>query len=123
MALALVGAAIAFWIGQDRESAASPSAPGLSTAALEGKSVFEKNCGECHGLDAMGTDKGPPLIHRIYKPGHHSDISFYMAVQNGVKAHHWPFGDMPAQPEVTQDQVAMILRYIRESQLAAGIGS
>jgi YHS domain-containing protein len=43
------------------------------------------------------------------------------AVRRGVPRHHWPFGDMPAQPQVTDDQLAQIVRYVRELQQANGI--
>jgi hypothetical protein len=38
-----------------------------------------------------------------------------------VKAHHWPFGDMPPVAGVTQADVTLILAYIREVQVANGI--
>jgi cytochrome c len=76
----------------------------------------------CHGLRAAGTEKGPPLVHDIYNPGHHADIAFFTAAKLGVRQHNWPYGDMPAQRQVTEEQIAAIVQYIREFQLANGIG-
>ena len=93
----------------------------LSDEAEKGESLFKANCQACHGPKASGTKLGPPLIHDIYNPGHHSDKAFYLAAAIGVRAHHWPYGDMPAQPQVTEADVALIIRYIRELQEANGI--
>lgn len=93
----------------------------LSPAAAEGKTAFDAVCAACHGQNAAGTEKGPPLIHDVYNPGHHSDEAFLLAVQLGVRQHHWPFGNMPPQPAVSRDQVESIVRYVRELQLANGI--
>lgn len=95
--------------------------PSFSKEAMVGNQLFDMNCVACHGGNASGTEQGPPLIHRIYNPGHHSDRAFYLAVENGAKQHHWPFGDMPAQPQVSSEQVARIIHYIRELQEANGI--
>lgn len=70
---------------------------------------------------AAGTDHGPPPIHRYYEPGHHADVAFVLATQRGVQQHHWRFGDMPAQPQVTRPQIEAIIRYVRELQRANGI--
>lgn len=93
----------------------------LSVVATNGKQSFDENCAACHGINAAGTQNGPPLIHDIYNPGHHPDESFHVAVTQGVRQHHWPFGNMPKQPQVTKDQVAMIIEYVRELQVANGI--
>jgi len=93
----------------------------LSAAASLGKMAFDKNCAQCHGVNAVGTDQGPPLIHDYYNPGHHADGAFYVAVANGVRQHHWRFGNMAPQPQVTQDQTRMIIAYVREIQEANGI--
>jgi mono/diheme cytochrome c family protein len=94
----------------------------LSPAATLGKAAFDDNCAQCHGVNAIGTDQGPPLIHDYYNPGHHADGAFYLAVANGVRQHHWRYGNMPPQPQVTQDQSRMIIAYVREVQVANGIG-
>lgn len=97
------------------------SMPELSSEASVGQILFNNNCASCHGDRASGTDKGPPLIHDIYNPGHHSDDAFYLAAMNGVVQHHWPYGNMPKQEQVTQDEVAKIVQYVRELQTANGI--
>ncbi len=96
--------------------------PELSQTAKQGAELFELNCARCHGKNAAGRDGiAPPLIHKIYEPGHHADISFQRAAQNGVRAHHWRFGDMPPVPGVSQGDVAKIVGFIREVQRANGI--
>lgn len=95
--------------------------PELSPVALEGKAAFESACAACHGANATGTDKGPPLLHPVYNPGHHADEAFHRAAQRGTRQHHWRFGDMPPQPQVSQKQVATIIQYVREMQRANGI--
>jgi mono/diheme cytochrome c family protein len=96
--------------------------PELSPLAARGKTEFDANCATCHGVNAAGTDKGPPLVHNIYNPGHHADAAFFIASKQGTRSHHWRFGDMPPQPQVSEEQVAAIVRYVRELQRANGIG-
>lgn len=95
--------------------------PALSDIALSGKVAFDENCAVCHGQNAVGSDQGPPLIHIIYEPGHHNDASFYRAVAQGVRGHHWRFGNMPVIEGVSEAQVTQIIAYIRETQRANGI--
>lgn len=93
----------------------------FSDTAKIGERAFNANCAACHGENAAGTEIGPPLVHRIYEPSHHADYAFELAVANGVRAHHWRFGNMPPQPEVTKADVATIVIYVRELQRANGI--
>ncbi len=93
----------------------------FSAVAMEGKELFDENCAACHGDNASGTDQGPSLVQNIYRPGHHSNQAFVLAALTGVRAHHWPFGNMPKQPQVTQAQVLRITQYIRELQRANGV--
>lgn len=95
--------------------------PVLSPAALRGKAAFDANCAACHGANGSGTNKGPPFIHTIYNPGHHSDEAFFYAAKQGVRSHHWRYGNMPPQPQVSPEQVKDIVAYIRELQRANGI--
>ena len=95
--------------------------PSLMSNPAIGKKLFEKHCASCHGIALNGSDKGPPLLHRIYEPSHHADIAFQLAVKNGVRAHHWQFGDMAPLPQITPDDVAHITAYVRAEQKKAGI--
>lgn len=97
-----------------------PSA-GLMPNPVSGKSLFEKHCAACHGASLTGSDKGPPLLHKIYEPSHHGDASFQLAVKSGVRAHHWQFGDMAPVPGLTPDDVAHITAYVRAEQRKVGI--
>jgi len=89
--------------------------------AGQGQALFSRHCATCHGPDALGTDQGPPLIHRIYEPSHHSDLAFYRAIALGVHQHHWEFGDMAPVPGVDGEDAAHIISWIRREQRAAGI--
>ncbi|MCW8915506.1 MAG: cytochrome c [Magnetovibrio sp.] len=95
--------------------------PQLSSNAKRGQTAFSEYCAVCHGDNASGSDKGPPLIHNIYNPGHHADGAFFLAAKRGVRSHHWPYGDMPPQPQVNERQMANIVTFVRELQAANGI--
>jgi mono/diheme cytochrome c family protein len=95
--------------------------PELSSEAKTGEIAFTTYCVSCHGKNAAGTDKGPPLVNQIYRPLHHSDFSFVRAVTLGVPQHHWLFGAMPPQPQVERKRIDQIVIYIRELQKANGI--
>jgi len=86
-----------------------------------GAQLFASNCARCHGADGLGSDSGPPLVHRVYEPSHHDDASFHRAIRQGVKSHHWSYGDMPSVPNITDEQVAHIIRHVRKLQVASGI--
>ena len=86
-----------------------------------GETKFNANCASCHGNQAAGTDHGPPLVHKIYEPNHHGDPAFQRAAANGVKAHHWEFGNMPNIEGVTPEDVDQVVKYVRWLQKQAGI--
>jgi mono/diheme cytochrome c family protein len=88
---------------------------------VKGKRFYEASCAVCHGPAASGTRSGPPLVHRIYEPGHHADIAFYWAVRDGVVQHHWSYGNMPPIQGLSGEDVGHIIAYIRGLQREAGI--
>ncbi|MCO6184785.1 cytochrome c [Rhizobium sp. L1K21] len=93
-----------------------------SDSAIVGKRVFDAKCATCHGENAVGQNGvAPPLIHIIYEPNHHGDEAFQRAAAMGVRAHHWPFGDMPQVEGVSRADIANVVAYIREIQRANGI--
>ncbi len=104
------------------ESAPKAVAIGAVPAELQtGETKFKANCMACHGAGGVGTSQGPPLVHKIYEPNHHGDAAFQRAAANGVKAHHWEFGNMPKIDGVTPDDVDQIVKYVRWLQKQAGI--
>ena len=101
---------------------ASVEVPPLSGTALAGEAAFNENCAICHGENAAGRESaGPPLVHKIYEPGHHGDDAFRIAARNGVRAHHWQFGDMMPVENVSDTEIEQIIVYVRELQRANGI--
>ncbi len=86
-----------------------------------GEERFNTFCARCHGVYARGTTNGPPLVHRIYEPSHHADVAFLRAAAQGVRAHHWEFGNMPKIPDASPEDVTLIIQYVRWLQREAGI--
>ncbi len=94
----------------------------LTRDQIAGQTLFSDNCAVCHGTAGVGSlGMGPPLIHRIYEPSHHGDMSFVLAAKRGVRAHHWRFGNMPPQPQISDQEIALITAYVRAVQRANGI--
>ncbi len=109
-------------IEQDSELVVVKLPERFSDSVIIGERIFEAKCASCHGQNAAG-QKGvaPSLIHKIYEPSHHGDESFQRAVALGVRAHHWPFGDMPPVEGLTRAEVATIIAFVRELQRENGI--
>ena len=123
--LALVaGLAIVLYVvssGDGEPQIVDVEVPAFTTIAEEGAALFDESCAQCHGMNAAGTEQGPPLVHAVYRPSHHADEAFWLAVTRGVTAHHWQFGNMPPQPEIGDDEIQRIVQYVRELQIANGI--
>ena len=118
LALAVLGGG-AWWV--HRMTADAVTIPEFSPKAKAGARLFAENCAVCHGANATGTEQGPPLLHKVYEPGHHPDASFQRAVKQGVMSHHWRFGHMPPVPGLSRKDVAKIIAYVRELQRANGV--
>lgn len=117
---ALLGLSLAAAAQAQTMQIPKPSSGLMPNPAL-GKKLYAANCASCHGADLTGSDKGPPMLHKVYEPSHHSDVAFQLAVKNGVRAHHWKFGDMAPVPAMTPDDVAHITAFIRAEQRKVGI--
>lgn len=103
---------------------ATPTAtatPEARFTGTDGRSLYGQACAVCHGQALEGTNAGPTFLDRIYAPWHHADIAFIFAVERGVRAHHWNFGNMAPVEGLSHEQVLAIIAFIREQQRAAGI--
>jgi cytochrome c len=109
------------------DATAEPGTTQLSSATpvpaefQKGEAAFNINCARCHGDSGRGTDQGPTFLNRVYHPNHHGDQAFYRAAMQGVRAHHWKFGDMPPVEGMTKDLMVEVISYIRWLQREAGI--
>lgn len=120
--LGMVVAALAACESNATNQDGAKPAGGSTPADVQlGEAKFNANCAACHGGRAVGTKQGPPLVHKIYEPNHHADVAFQRAAANGVRAHHWEFGNMPKIEGVTAEDVDHIIRYVRWLQREAGI--
>jgi mono/diheme cytochrome c family protein len=118
LVLVILSAAPACSQSETKPKTATTSVPAELQA---GEQKFVSNCSACHGVGAVGTSQGPPLVHKIYEPNHHGDAAFQGAAAKGVRAHHWQFGDMPKIETVKPDDVDQIVKYVRWLQKQAGI--
>lgn len=96
--------------------------PELDAQAARGQGFFQAVCAQCHGPNAGGLEgSGPPLIHKIYEPGHHGDFAIVRAARQGVQSHHWRFGNMPPVKGLTDGDLQDIIAFIRTVQRDNGI--
>jgi mono/diheme cytochrome c family protein len=121
---ALLGALLV--LGAAEESSWAGKTAPISTQQVsaefrQGQDLYATHCAKCHGIDTRGTDKGPTFLTKIYAPYLHADIAFLLAVERGVRAHHWRFGDMPKIQGVSREDIRTIVEYIRWLQREAGI--
>lgn len=98
----------------------SSTSGGGSSQIAEGEELYQANCASCHGSDLRGTNKGPSHLSVIYEPNHHGDEAFRSAIENGAVQHHWPFGDMPRVPGLSESDVDAIIAYVRDVQEREG---
>lgn len=127
-AAVVVVVAVAGWMlwpgdhHEHRPAGGTPSGRSVPlTAGMPGEALFNQKCAVCHGPRAAGSPQGPPLVHKYYEPGHHSDMAFLLAVRRGVRAHHWRFGNMPPVPGLSDADVRAVIDYLRALQRANGI--
>lgn len=84
-----------------------------------GQNYFHRECASCHGPDAMGGNRAPKLIQKIYSSDTYSNAKITKIILNGSSS-----GAMPAQKgKVSDEEIKEIIKYIRYSQKTAGLGS
>jgi len=76
---------------------------------------MDNGCSNCHGDKLQGGTNGPPLVYPMYKRTSHSKGRFFVSIRNGVKQDHWYFGDMPANPQLTDSEIDDLISFISKS--------
>lgn len=87
-----------------------------------GEVLFAVNCADRHGLQASGTEQGPPLVHAYQRPGHQGDTAFHLAVRNGDLPQYWNSGSMPPVTGVSDPETDELVAYVRSLREGASIG-
>ena len=85
-----------------------------------GEAVYQAACSICHGSDLRGTDRGPSHLSAVYRPNHHSDAAFLLAIKVGAAEHHWRFGAMEPIPGLTDEDIAAVTAFVRDRQRTEG---
>lgn len=93
---------------------------GASSDGNLGAEVYANSCASCHGAELQGTDDGPSQLSIVYEPNHHTDDSYRSAIANGVREHHWPFGDMPPVEGLSEEEVEAVIGFVRSEQERQG---
>lgn len=98
---------------------AAPTATAIPAATLAlGKSVYTQNCLTCHQVDGGGVDgMNPPLSKTSYVLGDKTRlVSVLLNGLQGVDIDGEPYNNvMPAQETLTDQQIADVLTYVRNS--------
>jgi mono/diheme cytochrome c family protein len=91
---------------------------GLSASIARGKTLYEQQCLSCHMVDGSGVPTmNPPLIKTSFVLGPKATlIKVVIAGMTGVDVDDNTYhNNMPAHPELTDQQVADVLTYIRHN--------
>lgn len=97
----------------------SPRQGGLKQSMERGKKVYEKECQPCHQVNGTGVQRlNPPLIKTKWVLGPKNEL--IQIVVNGLsdpieidgEEYHNP---MPAHPHLTDQEVADVLTFVRNS--------
>ncbi len=119
LAVVLVFAAVTVVACADNTAEQAEPAGASSTGDL-GAEVYANSCASCHGVDLRGTDRGPSQLSIVYEPNHHTDDSYRSAITNGVRQHHWSFGDMPPVEGLNKEEIEAVIQFIRSEQQRQG---
>jgi mono/diheme cytochrome c family protein len=101
-----------------RPAAKAAPAPGLAVALRQGKAVYTQNCLTCHQADGGGVDgMNPPLSKSSWVLGDKTRlINVLLNGLQGVDIEGESYnGVMPAQDLLTDQQIADVLTYVRNS--------
>ncbi|MGY3090267.1 mono/diheme cytochrome c family protein [Hymenobacter sp. UYAg731] len=96
-------------------AAKSPAAP---AGVLKGKAIYTQYCLTCHQADGLGVDgMNPPLAKTDYVLGDKTRLT--KVLLNGLKGEEINgedyHGVMPSQAYLTDQQMADVLTYVRNS--------
>lgn len=93
--------------------------PNIKASVLRGKKVYESTCLACHQPDGSGVPRmNPPLIKTKNVLGNKSKLirTILMGLDEEIEINgEVYYNPMPSQPHLTDQEVADVLTYIRNS--------
>jgi len=111
VSLVLTGTLLA--VAQEKERPAVNPLAGDATAIRQGQNIYRGRCGVCHGIDAKGY-RGSDLTTGDWVHGG-SDAQIAKTISEGV-----PGTEMPANPTLSDDEVWMLVAYLRTLSAPGG---
>ena len=84
-------------------------------ASGRGAALYQANCAACHGAELEGSSRGPSLLDPMYVSPDFPDAEIADAIRNGVDS-GGDFGAMEAIGRLSDEQIALIIAFIREQQ-------
>jgi len=122
LALIIVLTAGTLWKREKISLKATPHFPELTVSGKLGRIIVNEQCAECHGEDATGNSRnGPPLMHPMYREEIFPDFHFRRVLKEGRPSRAWQFGPMPAQPQLSDEDITNVIAFIREVHDATGV--
>ena len=114
-ALLAAGLFLAFAAALGAQAQAERTNPfdGDAAAVTQGRNVYRGRCAVCHGIDAKGF-RGSDLTSGDWVHGG-SDAQIFKTILEGV-----PGTEMPANPNMSPDEIWRVLAYLRTLASAAG---
>ncbi len=114
-ALLAAGLVVAFGAALGAQGQAERTNPlgGDPAAVTQGRNVYRGRCAVCHGIDAKGF-RGSDLTSGDWVHGG-SDGQIFKTILEGV-----PGTEMPANPNMSPDEIWRVLAYLRTLASAAG---
>ena len=118
LALLALAAVPAFAQKKPAAKKAKPAVAGPAAAVLKGKSIYTQYCLTCHQADGGGVSGlNPPLTKTDYVLGDKTRlVNVLLNGLQGVDIDGEPYHNvMPAQAQLTDQQIADVLTYVRSN--------
>jgi cytochrome c oxidase cbb3-type subunit III len=113
MVLAAAGAGVAVQARQAKTEHESNPLAGNATAVRQGQNIYRGRCAVCHGIDAKGY-RGSDLTTGDWVHGG-SDRQIFRTITTGV-----PGTEMPGSGNLSEDEVWMLIAYLRTLSAPGG---
>jgi cytochrome c oxidase cbb3-type subunit III len=91
-----------------------PNSNGEDSTPQPGKSVFQQSCATCHGLDGLGGEHAPDIIHQTGVSAL-SDQALLNLIHDGI-----PEAGMPGFPDMGKEHAQALVAYLRFLQGKSG---